>query len=182
MEEIIAVTQVPIFCPMMIGNAIPKLIEPVAQSACKIPTDAEELWITAVKTRPASIPKIGFVNTIRIFVNSGTSARGFTASLIVSIPNIRTANPSIMDAMSFFLLSFVSIIIKIPINAKIGAKEDGFKSCIKKFSLSIPVRLKIQEVIVVPTLAPMIIPTAWDNFIIPELTKPTTITVVAEDD
>ena len=84
--------------------------------------------------------------------------------------------------MSFFLLSFVSIIIKIPINAKIGANEDGFKSCIKKFSLSIPVRLKIQEVIVVPTLAPMIIPTAWDNFIIPELTKPTTITVVAEDD
>ena len=37
-------------------------------------------------------------------------------------------------------------------------------------------------VIVVPIFAPMIIQTACCNFIIPELTKPTTITVVAEDD
>ena len=51
-----------------------------------------------------------------------------------------------------------------------------------KLSLCIPVRLKIQEVIVVPILAPMITPTACDNFMIPEFTKPTTITVVAEDD
>ena len=34
----------------------------------------------------------------------------------------------------------------------------------------------------VPILAPMITPTACDNFMIPEFTKPTTITVVAEDD
>lgn len=41
--EMIAVTQVPMFCPIMIGNAVLKLTAPVAQSACKIPTDAEEL-------------------------------------------------------------------------------------------------------------------------------------------
>ena len=41
--EIIAVTQVPIFCPMMIGNAVPVVTAPEIQSACKIPTDAEEL-------------------------------------------------------------------------------------------------------------------------------------------
>ena len=40
----------------------------------------------------------------------------------------------------------------------------------------------IQDVIVVPILAPMIIPTACSSFIIPELTKPTTMTVVADDD
>ncbi len=31
-------------------------------------------------------------------------------------------------------------------------------------------------------LAPIIIPIAWESFIIPELTKPTSITVVADDD
>lgn len=35
---------------------------------------------------------------------------------------------------------------------------------------------------VVPMLAPIIMPIACLNFIIPELTKPTTITVVADDD
>ena len=37
-------------------------------------------------------------------------------------------------------------------------------------------------VMVVPMLAPIIMPIACLNFIIPELTKPTTITVVAYDD
>ena len=35
---------------------------------------------------------------------------------------------------------------------------------------------------VVPILAPMIIHTAWRRVIMPELTKPTTITEVAEED
>ena len=37
-------------------------------------------------------------------------------------------------------------------------------------------------VMVVPMLAPMITPTAWRSVIMPEFTKPTTITVVAEED
>ena len=45
-----------------------------------------------------------------------------------------------------------------------------------------PDKLKIQEVIVVPMLAPIIMPTVCLNCMIPELTRPTTITVVAEDD
>ena len=49
-------------------------------------------------------------------------------------------------------------------------------------SLSTPVRLKIQEVMVVPIFAPMIMPIACESFIMPEFTKPTTMTVVAEDD
>ena len=70
----------------------------------------------------------------------------------------------------------------IPITARTGEKFDGFKNCIQKLSLSIPDKLKIHDVIVVPILAPMIIPIACDSFIIPEFTKPTTITVVADDD
>lgn len=69
-----------------------------------------------------------------------------------------------------------------PISASIGENDVGLKSRIIKLSLWIPVRLKIHEVTVVPILAPMMIPTTWDSFMIPEFTKPTTITVVAEDD
>ncbi len=43
MDEISAVTQVPIFCPMMMGTAVAKFTAPVAQSACRMPTEAEEL-------------------------------------------------------------------------------------------------------------------------------------------
>ena len=180
--EIMAVTQVPIFCPMMMGMALPKLTAPVAQRACRIPTDAEELWMMAVRTAPAIIPRIGLENIVRSPVNSGTSARGFTASLMVSIPNIRMAKPIIMVPRFFFFSFFVNMMKIMPISARTGEKDDGFNSCTKKFPLSIPVRLKSQDVTVVPMLAPMMMPTAWVSFIIPEFTKPTTITVVAEDD
>ena len=44
--------------------------------------------------------------------------------------------------------------------ARIGEKDVGLNKRIIKLSLWIPVRLKIQEVTVVPILAPMITPTA----------------------
>ena len=40
----------------------------------------------------------------------------------------------------------------------------------------------IQPVMLVPIIAPMTTPIAWRTFIMPELTKPTTITDVAEED
>ena len=124
----------------------------------------------------------GLLNIVRISVNSGTSARGATAPLIVSIPNIKMANPTKIIPMSFFFWLLINMIKMIPITARTGEKFDGFKNCIQKLSLSIPDKLKIHDVIVVPILAPMIIPIACDSFIIPEFTKPTTITVVADDD
>ena len=45
-----------------------------------------------------------------------------------------------------------------------------------------PVSDRIQLVMVVPILAPMMTPAACDRRMMPELTKPTTITVVAEED
>ena len=48
----------------------------------------------------------------------------------------------------------------IPINAKNGAKLVGLSSLIQKASPSSPDKLKIQLVTVVPTLEPMMIPTA----------------------
>ena len=60
-------------------------------------------------------------------------------------------------------------------------KEDGFKSLINRFPLSIPAKLNSHAVTVVPMFAPMMTLMACFNVIIPELTKPTTMTVVAEE-
>jgi hypothetical protein len=38
-----AVAQVPIFCPSIIGIALPYVIAPVVDNACKTPTEADEL-------------------------------------------------------------------------------------------------------------------------------------------
>ena len=148
------------FCPMIIGIAHPKLTAPVLHSACKMPTDADELWMIAVRIRPASIPSSGFVNMVSRCVNCGTSFNGSTAELIAFIPNISTANPSKMLPTSLCLSFFDDIIRSRPMIARIGENEVGFSIWIKKLLLWIPERLRIHDVIVVPTLAPIMIPTA----------------------
>ena len=60
-------------------------------------------------------------------------------------------------------------------------KELGFSRFIHTFPLSIPARLSSHAVTVVPTLAPMMTLMACRSVISPELTKPTTITVVADE-
>ena len=52
----------------------------------------------------------------------------------------------------FFFSELQNIRRIIPTKANTAEKDDGFKSCITKLSPSIPERLRIQEVIVVPTL------------------------------
>ena len=63
-----------------------------------------------------------------------------------------------------------------------GEKEVGFRSFRNRLSPSMPPRDRIQAVAVVPTLAPMMTLIAWPRLSRLELTKPTTITVVAEED
>ena len=55
-------------------------------------------------------------------------------------------------------------------------------SWMNRLSPEMPVRLSIHAVTVVPMFAPIITLIAWRRVIMPEFTKPTTITVVAEDD
>ena len=78
-----------------------------------------------------------------------------------SIPKPVTAVPTCLS--TFF---FANSNIITPIAIAMGAKE-----------------LKLREtstlVVVVPMFAPIITPIAWVRFIMPVLTKPTTITVVA---
>ena len=171
------------FWPIMMGIAAPKVICPVEANACRIPTEAEEDWIMAVSTAPATTPRMGLVNMVRILRNSGTSFKPATAPDIMSMPNINVANPSRMVAVSFFLLLEEGIMYNtMPIKASTGVKDMGFSSCTNSASPSIPLKLSSHAVTVVPTLAPIITLMACFRLIIPELTKPTTITVVAEED
>ena len=69
----------------------------------------------------------------------------------------------------------------MPINARIGVNDEGFNMLTKKFLLSIPARLKIHAVTVVPIFAPMMTLIDCLSVMSPEFTKPTTITVVADE-
>ena len=84
--------------------------------------------------------------------------------------------------MSLLLLLLRNINRIIPIKASKGVNDEGFNRLTKILSLSIPVRLKIQDVTVVPIFAPIITLIACPSAIMPEFTNPTTITVVAELD
>ena len=95
-----------------------------------------------------------FENIVRIPVNSGTFASGLTAPLIVSIPVIKIAKPIMMVPASFFFSFLENMIKQTPMSARTGENDVGFNSCTKKFPLSIPVRLKSQDVTVVPIFAP----------------------------
>ena len=114
----------------------------------------------AVKSAPVKTPRIGLLNIVKIFLNSGISANGFTASLIVSIPNIKIAKPNKMLPISFFFWLFAKLNKIMPINARTGEKEVGLKIFTIKLSPSKPDKLRIQEVAVVPRFAPMIMPIA----------------------
>ena len=56
------------------------------------------------------------------------------------------------------------------------------RSCAIPLDPSMYDKQRIHPVILVPMFAPMMIPIACATFIIPEFTKPTTITDVADDD
>ena len=123
--ERIAVIQVPMFCPIMIGIAALNGTVPVRHRACRIPTDAEDDWITAVRRAPAITPNNGFENLSNRFVNSGTSARGFTAELIISIPYIRIAKPIKIVPISFFFESLINRMKITPMIASTGENDVG---------------------------------------------------------
>ena len=115
--------------PIVIGSAAAKVIDPVMDSAWRIPTEAEALCKTAVNTIPTRIPINGFVNMVRSLTKCGFSFRGETAPLMVCIPIIRIAKPSMMSPISeygFFLINVRKIIPMIATIAEIVAVD---KSC-----------------------------------------------------
>ena len=97
------------------------------------------------------------------------------------MPNISVAKPSRIMPVSFFLPLLQNMYRTMPIKASTGVNDDGFSSCTHTASLWIPPRLSSHAVTVVPTLAPMMTLIACRSVSSPELTKPTTMTVVAEE-
>ncbi len=138
--------------------------------------------MSAVISAPTRIATIGLLSIIRISLNCGRSASGSTASLISVIPVIKREKPIHTEPTSFFLLLLQNMMRMMPISAMTGEKFSGFKSWTKTLSLVMPDRLRIHAVTVVPMLEPMITPTDWPSSMMPEFTRPTSMTVMAEED
>ena len=119
---------------MIIGMVVPYVTAPVLQRACKIPTEAEELWMAAVKIAPAATPSTGLLNMVSTFTNSGTSASGLTAELMISMPYMRTANPMRISPISYFFSLFMNIMKTIATAARIGENAIGFSIWMIKLS------------------------------------------------
>ena len=125
---------------------------------------------------------MGLVKEIISSANQGSFSRNSMESPMMSIPVISARKPRQMVPMPFLLSPLVNMNSTMPIVPMRGARVEGLKSLMRKLSPSKPLKERIQEVMVVPTLEPMMTPTACFNVMMPELTKPTTMTVVADED
>ncbi len=119
-----------------------------------------------------------------MLVNCSLSLRLSAAEDIEFIPNIKSANPTIIVPTVRFLSDFVNIARMIPKIARTVVKVFTLKICDRIASLPSPTdeRLTNHAVAVVPIFAPIMTPITCDSFISPEFTKPTIITVVAAED
>ena len=100
------------------------------------------------------------------------------------MPNISTAKPISAEAMVCFEPPFFlcTSFITRPATAAMLASDAGFKSSRKILPEPIPESPSSHDVAVVPTFEPIITPTAPLRLMIPLFTKPTVITVTADDD
>ena len=153
--EISAVTHVPIFCPSVMKMADCQFTIPFNASVCRIPTDAEELWIIPVTAAPARIPRNGFrPRTANACANIGASRYGVIEADIKVRPINSTPKPTRISPVCFFLLFLQNSVMTAPTPTRAGAKNSGFS--ISPHSLMDTIQL----VTVVPILAPIMMPTA----------------------
>ena len=96
------VKAVPMCAPRMMGMAEPKVTRPVLESACRMPTEAEEDWMITVATRPTSTPRMGLDIETKRFWNIALSFRGATPVSIRLMPVNRMPKPSMIWPMFFF--------------------------------------------------------------------------------
>ena len=138
----------------------------------------------AVTPAPTRTPSTGFAIVANNCANWGRSARGATALSIVDIPINRMPNPEKISAISRVLRFLASIIMITPARTIRKARFFGLSICMNRLPpISPPLSSRrICAVIVVPIFAPKITPTDCRKDIMPAFTKPTTMTVVAEED
>ena len=169
MEASTAVIQVPMLVPNRTKAPLARGMMPALARVWTMPTAAAEDWMMAVKPAPTRMPTRGLEKVETSSTNSGESRRGDMAALIMSMPMNSTPRPARIWPMCCIFVSFTKTMSTTPTKANRGARAPTSRA------MSIPV-------MVVPMLAPMMIQTAWFSVIMPALTKPTTMTVVAEED
>ena len=168
--------------PMMMGSAISKVMAPVTASACKMPTAADALWRMLVNTTPTRMPRMGLEKLVRMRIKASLSRRGDTAPDMEDMPYISTAKPSRISPTCRLDALLLNIRRIMPITATTPVSTSVLSSCTTPLPPSSEDRHRIHPVTLVPTMAPIMTPMACRTFIIPEFTKPTTITEVAEED
>ena len=134
-----------------------------------------------VKISPASIPSSGFEKFVISLMKLSLSLSGETAAAMALIPYIRTAKPRRMPPIFLRLFFFENIQKTTPMRATTPVSI----SVVKYLATPVPPRLLRQRthpVTLVPRIAPRMTPIACLTFIIPEFTKPTVMTDVADDD
>ena len=167
---------------MMSGKATEKVTTPVAASACKIPTAAEALCSTQVKMRPTKIPRMGLEKVVSMCRKASLSCKGATELLMACMPNISTAKPMRISPMCTLDCFLQNMRRMMPITATTPVRVAVESRDTQPEPPSRADRQMIQPVTLVPRMAPMMMPMACLTFIMPELTKPTTMTEVAEED
>ena len=139
--------------------------------------------MTAVKMAPNRMPSSGFDSFIINSMKNGLSRSGATESLIVLMPNIKTAKPIRISPICCFVCDLENIRSTMPTieitPVSVAVEKSSVQPAPEPPSSE---RQSTQPVMLVPRIAPMTMLIAWRTFIMPELTKPTTITEVAEED
>ena len=147
-----------------------------------MPTAAEALWSTQVKTIPTRMPSRGLEKVVSRSRKAWLSRRGETEALMVCMPNMSTANPSKMSPTCCFPWLRENIRRRMPTTATTPVRVEVDRRDTQPDPPCRSDRQMIHPVMLVPRMAPRTMPMAWRTFIMPELTKPTTITEVAEED
>ena len=119
---------------------------------------------------------------VSISINAGSDLNGATAALMFCIPTIRIQKPIIISPICFFVGFLQNILNMIPITPITAARTSVDSKSTHPAPPLISERHNTHPVTDVPIIAPIIIPIACFILIIPALTKPTTITEVADDD
>ena len=114
--------------------------------------------------------------------NSGDSLSGLTAASILNIPVKRIQKPRRISPRVLYFCFLPAMTMRIPMIPTTGARVVGLRSMRKKLSELRSESRRIWAVTVVPIFAPIITPMAEWSFMMPAFTKPTSITVVAEED
>ena len=170
---------VPMFCPITKAMAMSKPIQPLVHIIRVMAIAAELDCTMAVNTAPITMK----IRMERNFIpdspaiaerNSSFWLKSGMASCRSCRPISRTASPMMNSLRDFILLRF--IIMK---GRAAAARASGSTNLPNESPMPSSI---IHEVMVVPMLAPITTAMAPARLSSPELTKLTTITVVADDD